>query len=206
MWPDWANFWKFLVTNFLTKVAQIDWSLSRLFWKHQFSSKNCRGTLIGQLWDILIQDTVTLIIGDSPVTGIKFFGPKKTIEQISRKLQNEKTTKNLNPRTTHDAAKIGGIIISEKKLIDNIRPAGAVTSVSEPLTSPASSVAVSIPATPPIKEHSLLVGASHYTASHYTAGLLFDRIATAQLYEPLHGWAVALKTRASSSRILSFSW
>ena len=47
-----GEFLKILVTIFLRSVAQIYRRLFGLFWKHQFSSKNCRGHFLGQRLNI----------------------------------------------------------------------------------------------------------------------------------------------------------
>ena len=44
-----GDFFKFLVTNYLSKVAQILWWLFGISWKHHFFRKNGSGYIFGQL-------------------------------------------------------------------------------------------------------------------------------------------------------------
>ena len=45
-----GDFWKFLATNILTKVAQIFGNFLGCCEKHYFVSKNCCGSFLGRVW------------------------------------------------------------------------------------------------------------------------------------------------------------
>ena len=59
------DFWKFLVTNFLTKEAKIFSNLSGYFERQHCLSKNCCGYFLGNFWKYLgyfvLRNLVTLV-------------------------------------------------------------------------------------------------------------------------------------------------